>query len=458
MSHGHSHGGKACSGDHGAPSGPRPVILPPAAGVIPDDQRDVLRLCNKLMADKTFRQVEGLLGDGHRVQTFRGKMLLAVLQQKKHKLGDLSAETEEGAMAIATKLLNYGMVTAGPKNKQDGTQSFFRSRLFGQCEAIEKHDGDDEDGEDEDKDKDKDEGGSKKKGGPKYLKRNGMFVFRQVQDAKKGGGEDQLVFDPKARYFWVYSGDAWWANFKLTLLAGLVLALCMFPLWPTFVRVGVWYLAVTLLLLLVGITFIQLTVFSVVWIFGYDLWILPNLWSDEPVWELCKPLVTFQRSQGSRHQHLMRLAAVGGILAIVYWGYNAKQAGELDEFWGQQRQFVSDLYAGTLLGDGKDSGSTAAGSGGRKGPKDKWASMGALENNNTKHRSACISFSGLVTLVFFSFFLCVSLFSFCRLWSQPQAFGRWGRHPRPRGFRRNVGVARARKEGGRGRGQRRRRK
>jgi len=58
--HGHSHG----------PARPAPS---PSAGPIatPPDQKEVLRLCNKLMGDKKFRQVEGLLGD-RRVQTFRG--------------------------------------------------------------------------------------------------------------------------------------------------------------------------------------------------------------------------------------------------------------------------------------------------------------------------------------------------------------------------------------------------
>jgi hypothetical protein len=197
-----------------------------------------------------------------------------------------------------------------------------------------------------------------------------MYVFRPVEERtwRESGAR---IFEPEARYYWVYGGDQSWARIRLAIVVLLVLALCMFQLWPTSVRVGVWYLAVTVLLALVGVTLLQLTVFAVVWVFGWDLWLLPNLWADEPVWEIFSPVVTFKRSGDSRPY--LRLGLVGLLAALAYFVYSAP-ASELNEFMDQQAKIVSDLYAGTLLGDGSSAAASAKGGSGRG--KDRYASMG----------------------------------------------------------------------------------
>ena len=188
--------------------------------------------------------------------------------------------------------------------------------------------------------------------------------------AAAGGGGGRRVFDPAARYYWVYAGSTFWKTVSLVLLVVAILALCMYPLWPTAMRVLVWYIAVTVLLAILGLTLVQLLVFACAWLVGWEVWLLPNLWADVPVWELFKPAYTVARAK--KGAALMRLGFIGLLAALAYWVTTAP-AGEMNEFIDQQKQFVNDLYAGTLLGDGS---AAASAPGARGAKKDRYAGMG----------------------------------------------------------------------------------
>jgi len=135
----------------------------------------------------------------------------------------------------------------------------------------------------------------------------------------------------------------------------------MYPLWPMSMRVAVWYLSVTVLLTILGFTALQLTVFGASWLVGWELWLLPNLWSDAPPSELLKPLVSLERSENRRVGTRLAILAV---VAAAVW-YVAAQTPDMNTFLAQQKKLVDDLYAGTLLGDGSAAAS-AAGAGGTR--------------------------------------------------------------------------------------------
>ena len=144
------------------------------------------------------------------------------------------------------------------------------------------------------------------------MRRGNMYVFKPEKEQELQSG--RLYFDPAARYYWVYAGNPFWQQVKLVLLAVAILLFCLYPLWPNAMRVVVWYVAVSLLLAILGFTAVQLTVFAVVWVFGYEFWLLPNLWSDEPVWELLKPTYTFKKSgPGALWMRLGVVALLGAV-------------------------------------------------------------------------------------------------------------------------------------------------
>lgn len=188
----------------------------------------------------------------------------------------------------------------------------------------------------------------------------GMRLVRLAGDPRKPPGRFEL--GDEARYMWVYEGDTSWNPLKLAGIVLLVIALCLFQLWPPAVRVGVWYLAVTVLLALFFTSVIQVLVLALAWLAGYELWVLPNLWSNTAmIWDLFSPVYTIEKSEGSAWY--WRVGLLGVILGSGYWV--ASQPDELEKFMATNKQFVEDLYAGNLLSDGTgpSSGLSASSSG-----------------------------------------------------------------------------------------------
>jgi hypothetical protein len=101
-----------------------------------------------------------------------------------------------------------------------------------------------------------------------------------------------------------------------------VVAVCLFTLWPLWLRIGVWYLAVTLLLLIMGTTLLQLLVVGLSWLVGWELWIIPNLWADVMPWEIHRPLYTLKRSEGGS----VWLRIVGIVVVLALAGFVYTQA------------------------------------------------------------------------------------------------------------------------------------
>ncbi|ESO91209.1 hypothetical protein LOTGIDRAFT_182505 [Lottia gigantea] len=147
-------------------------------------------------------------------------------------------------------------------------------------DKIEEVDKKDDDKKEEKKEEKKDEEKKKKE---KKVKLN-MHDDQKFVDA-----DDQF-------YVWIYDP----VPFK-TFLIGLLMvfgaiALCMFPLWPEFVRVGVYYISLAaagFVGLILGLAVVRLILFCIIWCvtFGkHHFWFLPNLTEDVGIIESFQPL------------------------------------------------------------------------------------------------------------------------------------------------------------------------
>jgi translocation protein SEC62 len=149
-------------------------------------------------------------------------------------------------------------------------------------------------------------------------------------------------------YVWLFEGDKSYSNVMTGVMIAAFLACCMFPIWPSFVKVWIWYLSCTILVVTFVVIFVRLVVFIAVWIFGYDLWILPNLFDEGlGVAESFIPLVTFYKSENTTA--LFRLAVLGAFAGFFYWAVT--QPTEFDGMIKAQSSFLEDLYSGNLLTD-----------------------------------------------------------------------------------------------------------
>lgn len=114
--------------------------------------------------------------------------------------------------------------------------------------------------------------------------------------------EQNQTADDDAHYVWLYEGSQW--KQKLYAVGALiaVFAVVMFPLWPLFMRQGVWYLSMGLLGL-IGLFFamaiVRLILFCItVFVVPPGLWLYPNLFEDVGFFDSFRPVWAWQEVSG----------------------------------------------------------------------------------------------------------------------------------------------------------------
>jgi translocation protein SEC62 len=121
-------------------------------------------------------------------------------------------------------------------------------------------------------------------------------------------------FDCEGFYVITYEGSSSMQHFLLALIIAGVLLACMFPVWPMWAKVGIWYLSVIFLTLYFGLLILRMVIYTMFWIVGFDFWIFPNI-NDE----YCGFLDSFQPlySWEKRKDDALMLLVRFGSLAIT---------------------------------------------------------------------------------------------------------------------------------------------
>lgn len=68
-----------------------------------------------------------------------------------------------------------------------------------------------------------------------------------------------------------------------------VLCFVLFPVWPFEIKYAIWLISLILLIVLVGLIVVRLVIYLICVIFGYDVWIFPNLMGDRGILDSFKP-------------------------------------------------------------------------------------------------------------------------------------------------------------------------
>ncbi|KAJ3204007.1 Translocation protein S62 [Entophlyctis luteolus] len=116
------------------------------------------------------------------------------------------------------------------------------------------------------------------------------------------------VFSPDAYYVWIYESKPWWANLAGFGILSLIFAGVLFPLWPSFMRQGVYYLSLVALGLL-GVFFGIAILRLIIWILlkaitGRGGWLFPNLFADVGVIESFIPTWEWDPPKGGSKEKL----------------------------------------------------------------------------------------------------------------------------------------------------------
>lgn len=149
-------------------------------------------------------------------------------------------------------------------------------------------------------------------------------------------GPDAKTFSEADFYAWRFDAPVSALVYALSALAAVgVVLLCLFPIAPAFVKAGVVYLLMGLLIVILGMLLLRAIMAAVSWIgTGRTIWIFPNaLADDKPISELFSPLIDVQEPNirsGDKYgwaKHVLLRVGVGALLAGVTYILYTKSPG-----------------------------------------------------------------------------------------------------------------------------------
>lgn len=134
-------------------------------------------------------------------------------------------------------------------------------------------------------------------------------------------GEPADEFSAVQFYIITFESRSPWNNLLLVGLICVVLMFVMFPIWPVTAKVWTWYASFTLLCLLIGVSVARLVAFVLLWFFGCEFWILPNMYDEYMgFFESFSPLYSFERRKDDWKMYVVRavffLIMVGGFYQL----------------------------------------------------------------------------------------------------------------------------------------------
>jgi len=155
-------------------------------------------------------------------------------------------------------------------------------------------------------------------------------------------------FDETGYFTWVYEGDKTMSHLMTAaLVAGFLFCVC-FPIWPSFLRVFVWYMSVSMILFLFFLIVVRALLFLFIWMIGFECWFLPNLFDETLNFtDSFKPVYSFEPTKPGQLPY--RIGVGVAFFSFCWWAVT--QPSEFDGFVAAQGDFLKDLYAGTLLSD-----------------------------------------------------------------------------------------------------------
>lgn len=115
------------------------------------------------------------------------------------------------------------------------------------------------------------------------------------------------VFSEKAFFYWTHREKT--SSFWGWLIVGLVLGIMLFPLWPMFGKIAVFYISLYLLIFLVKFAITKLAaillrvlLYMIIRPFGYEFWVLPEIFDDNFF-----PLYSFTKAEDGLWGYLFRV-------------------------------------------------------------------------------------------------------------------------------------------------------
>lgn len=144
-------------------------------------------------------------------------------------------------------------------------------------------------------------------------------------------------------YSWDIDTEDTWGNILLLVFVGCVIGICLLPVWPSFLKLTLYYILLAYMIIFLGVLIIRYLLWFICWPFGYSVWIFPRLNDDVGLKESFQPFITCKKSKTAT---LKRLIIFGSVIAgfyYIFFHYN------VSGFVQENKQFMEDIYNGRLL-------------------------------------------------------------------------------------------------------------
>ena len=103
---------------------------------------------------------------------------------------------------------------------------------------------------------------------------------------------------------------------NVMMLTGLfiIISICLFPIWPDYLKLVIFYISLVLLYILLGISVIRLVIWFLFRLIGMEFWLFPNLNADVGPIESFIPFYEYNWTEDGWVEYLSRF--IGFLIAI----------------------------------------------------------------------------------------------------------------------------------------------
>ena len=169
---------------------------------------------------------------------------------------------------------------------------------------------------------------------------------RDTSNQKKLTISRDQSFEMDGYFTWMYDGPMTLRYIMTGALIVFAAMMTLFPIWPAWARLVIWYMSVTFLIVIIVFSILRLIAFLLAWMLGFDFWVLPNIYDDDlGVIESFKPGYSFKATDMSERKY--RVVGIVAFIAFCYWVHS--QPTDFDDYMEFTKQFTEDIYSGKML-------------------------------------------------------------------------------------------------------------
>jgi translocation protein SEC62 len=155
------------------------------------------------------------------------------------------------------------------------------------------------------------------------------------------GSDDQFFETAGSFYIVLYEGSKTVQHIFSGLAIVLVLLLCMFPAWPAWAKIAVWYVVFWLSTAMILILIVRMILYVCFWTVGMDFWLFPNILDEYAgVIDSFKPLYSVERRRDGYAMTIIRLVAM---VVIGLASYEFAQHNSWEDIKNFARNSINDI-------------------------------------------------------------------------------------------------------------------